>query len=206
MGYLKLKDVPWAVSQSHLQEFVLEMYTRMAPVVLGNSSFIEYWSRMHDPEFGSQHPIKLSLVMCTCNPSTRWNQEAQKFKAVLSYKVVLHHKTSSDQPRICETLSHINKQMNNNQRKERLIRGLERWLHATKPNDLHRWKERMDCSCKVSTDLHINTKKINLGDCRGGSVVKSTFWFSRGQGSPSSTQTAQLSVILAQKFKGSIVS
>lgn len=33
----------------------------MALVVLGNSSLIEYWPRMHDPEFGAQHPIKLSL-------------------------------------------------------------------------------------------------------------------------------------------------
>lgn len=74
MEYLKLKGVPWAVSQLHLQEFVLEMCTKMTLVVLGNSSFIEYWPRMHDPEFGSQHPIKLSLVIRTSNPST-WKVE-----------------------------------------------------------------------------------------------------------------------------------
>lgn len=40
----------------------------MALVALGNSSLIEYWPRMHDPEFGAQHPIKLSLVLRTCYP------------------------------------------------------------------------------------------------------------------------------------------
>lgn len=78
---------------------------------------------MYGPGFGPQHHIKLSLYCIPLIPTLRkWKQEDQKFKAILSYKVFLHYKASSDQPGIHETPSTDRRQT------DRDIRRLERWL------------------------------------------------------------------------------